>query len=156
VNCYNSLDVWLRFRGPNQADNVHKKMSVTFGPWSFGRWCSDGTLCATSRVASIQNPCRHSSVQGSQLWSRVFLITVHCDDLQYWPCREVCVFAQNHPVGDIVAETCPYMCIEQSPPAISPRTNYVMIRRAVTIEHHCRGDRRAFKLSVVPNGYCKT
>jgi hypothetical protein len=26
---YNGLDVWLRFRGPNQAENVHEKMSVT-------------------------------------------------------------------------------------------------------------------------------
>ena len=26
---YNVLDVSLRFRGPNQAENVHEKMSVT-------------------------------------------------------------------------------------------------------------------------------
>jgi hypothetical protein len=25
---YNGLDVWLRFRGPNQAENLHEKMRV--------------------------------------------------------------------------------------------------------------------------------
>jgi hypothetical protein len=30
---YNGLDVWLRFRGSNRAENVHyQKMSVTFLP----------------------------------------------------------------------------------------------------------------------------
>jgi hypothetical protein len=33
---YNGLDLWLRFRGSNRAENLHQKMSVAFGPWGVG------------------------------------------------------------------------------------------------------------------------
>jgi hypothetical protein len=62
---------------------------------------------------------------------------------------------QNHLFGDLVLEYCPYMCIEQSCRAKSPNTNYVKIRWAVSTEHHCRGDHRAFKFSAVPKACFK-
>jgi hypothetical protein len=33
---FNGLDLSIRFRGSNRAENIHSKMSVAFGPWGVG------------------------------------------------------------------------------------------------------------------------
>jgi hypothetical protein len=55
---YNGLDLWLRFRGSNRAENVHQKMSVAFGPWGVGARTAHYVLLLVSYRYNVQTGIR--------------------------------------------------------------------------------------------------